>query len=386
MYEWYSVPQRLGASVCGRVSSFRDVTQREELLSTVEARRAEAEAARTQYEAILERISDGFIALDRTWRFTYVNGSGARMLGRNAADLIGKHIWTEFPEGRGEKFHLAYEQAMEEQRPIQLREYYPPWHRWFESRIYPSPEGISIFFSDVTGQVEAQQELRSSNEQLRALAARLDAVREEERRVMAREIHDQIGQALTALKLDVGWIRSQLTGGAAAAVEERARQMDALVDQAIETAQRVSATLRPAILDDLGLAAAIRWQARDFQQRSGVVCDLDLPSDGVAVAPAIALTLFRILQEALTNVARHAQAHNVNIGLTLDAESAVLTVADDGRGVTADELERPTSLGIVGIRERALAVGGEVTIHGIGGARDDADGARADHGAPAQPA
>jgi signal transduction histidine kinase len=248
-----------------------------------------------------------------------------------------------------------------------MREYYPPWHRWFENRIYPSPEGLSIFFTDVTEQVEAQQELRASNEQLRALAARLDAVREEERRVMAREIHDQIGQALTAIKLDVGWIRSQLNGGAAGALEERARQIDALVDQAIGTAQRVSATLRPAILDDLGLAAAIRWQARDFEQRSAVACALDLPPDGVPAAPAIALTLFRILQEALTNVARHAQAHNVNIGLTLDADSAVLTVADDGRGVTADELERPTSLGIVGIRERALAVGGEVTIQGSAG-------------------
>ena len=160
-----------------------------------------------------------------------------------------------------------------------MRELYAPWNRWFDNRVYPSPEGISVFFADVTEEVEAQQELRATNEQLRALAARMDAIREEERRVIAREIHDQIGQALTALKLDVGWLRGHLTdaGAAAAVVEERAQAMDTLVDQTLETARRLSSMLRPAILDDIGLAAAIAWQARDFQQRTGVACDLDLP-------------------------------------------------------------------------------------------------------------
>ena len=367
VYERISMPQRLGDSVCGRVCSFRDVTQREQLLATVEARRAEAQAARERYESILERISDGFVALDRTWRYSYVNTGGGRMLGRDAADLIGKHIWTEFPEGRGQKFHLAYEQAMAEQRPVQIREFYPPWSRWFENRIYPSAEGLSIFFTDVSKEVEVQQELRASNERLRALAARLDAIREEERRVIAREIHDQVGQALTALKLDVGWLRSRAAGPDAAAIDERARAAEALVDQTIETAQRLSAMLRPAILDDIGLAAAIAWQARDFQQRTGVTCDLNLPDTGPTLAPAIALALFRIVQEALTNVARHARAAHVHIGLTVGAEGVVLMVADDGRGVTAEELERSTSIGIIGIRERALAVDGDVNITGLAG-------------------
>jgi PAS domain S-box-containing protein len=367
VYERHSTPQRLATgTICGRVCSFRDVTQRERLLESVEARRIEAEAARQQYETILERISDGFAALDRSWRFTYVNSAGARMLGRNASDLIGKHIWTEFPDHRRETFQAAYERSLAEQRPIQMRELYAPWSRWFDNRVYPSPEGISIFFADVTKEVEAQQELRATNEQLRALAARMDAIREEERRVIAREIHDQIGQALTALKLDVGWLRGHLTdaGAAAAVVEERAQAMDTLVDQTLETARRLSSMLRPAILDDIGLAAAIAWQARDFQQRTGVACDLDLPPDGPAVAPATGLSLFRIVQEALTNVTRHAQATRVHIELTVDPQHAVLTVADDGRGVTAEELERPTSLGIIGIRERALAVGGDVMFSG----------------------
>jgi PAS domain S-box-containing protein len=217
-------------------------------------------------------------------------------------------------------------------------------------------------FRDVTTQVEAQQELRASNEQLRALAMRLDAVREEERRVIAREIHDQIGQALTALKLDVDWLRHNLSGGAA--MDERARATDLLIDQTIDTARRLATMLRPAILDDVGLAAAIAWQARDFQQRTGVACTLDVPDGGPVLAPAIALSLFRIVQEALTNVARHARAKELRIGLRLEDGGAVLTVADDGRGVTAEELERPTSLGIIGIRERALAIGGGVSFSG----------------------
>jgi PAS domain S-box-containing protein len=363
VYERHSTPQRLSTgTICGRVCSFRDVTQRERLLESIEARRVEAEAARRQYATILERIADGFVALDRSWRFTYVNGAGGQMLGRNAGDLIGKHIWTEFPDRRREKFQAAYERSLEEQRPIQMRELYPPWNRWFDVRIYPSPEGVSIFFADVTREVEAQQELRATNEQLRALAVRMDAIREEERRVIAREIHDQIGQALTALKLDVGWLRSHLAdaGPAAAVVDERAQAMDTLVDQTLDTARRVSSMLRPAILDDIGLAAAITWQARDFQQRTGIACDLDLPADGPVVGASTGLSLFRIVQEALTNVTRHAQASRVRIELTVDPENAVLTVADDGRGVSAEELERPTSLGIIGIRERALAVGGDV--------------------------
>ena len=182
--------------------------------------------------------------------------------------------------------------------------------------------------------------------------------------MIAREIHDQIGQALTSLKLDVGWLRNQLPRDVARGVDERARGMDALIDQTIETARRVSAMLRPAILDDLGLAAAIRWQTPRL--RAAHRRPLRARSAGGRPASRRDRAQHVSHRPGSPDERRPARpgpqrAHRPHASIP---ESAVLTLADDGRGVTAEELERPTSLGIVGIRERALAVGGEVTITG----------------------
>jgi PAS domain S-box-containing protein len=338
------------------VGSCWDITDRWEAMRR-------AEAARETLERVLERVSDGVVALDRQWRYTYVNTCGGRLIGRDAATLAGKHIWTEFPEGRGQKFHLAYEQAMAEQRPIQLREYYPPWDRWFENRVYPSPDGLSIFFTDVTEQQRAQDERRASAAELRALAARLADIREEERRDIARELHDQVGQALTALTFDVAWLRGHLGAAKPEALARLAGMHEAL-HATLETTRRISASLRPPLLDELGLPAAVEAHARELEERTGIRCEVRVPGDGAALAPATALTLFRILQEALTNVARHAGARRVTIALELRGDTAVLTVADDGRGIDAGAAARATSLGLVGMRERALAIGGTVAISG----------------------
>ncbi|HEY4393391.1 MAG TPA: PAS domain-containing sensor histidine kinase, partial [Polyangia bacterium] len=212
----------------------------------------------------------------------------------------------------------------------------------------------------------ARADAETSAAELRALARRLSEIREEERRTIARELHDQVGQALTALKLDLAGVRSQMAAGAGDGVA-RLATMDALLDETLETTRRISAMLRPAILDDLGLVAAIRWQAAEFTQRTGVPCETRVPEGEAALPPAVALALFRILQEALTNVARHAEAHQVVVELLREQEAAALVISDDGRGLAAAEAGGSQSLGLMGMRERAAALGGEIEISGAPG-------------------
>lgn len=214
---------------------------------------------------------------------------------------------------------------------------------------------------DVTERMQAEEALRRSREQLRALAAHLESVREEERTRIARQVHDELGQMLTGLKLDLSWVASRLPRDRAPLVE-KVQAMGQLIDATIRSVQQISAELRPGILDHLGLVAAIEWQAKEFQTRTGIRCHVSVGPAEYEPDPEISTALFRILQEALTNVIRHAKATAVTISLALDQDRLILTIADNGRGITEQELTGNHALGLLGMRERALLFGGEVTI------------------------
>jgi signal transduction histidine kinase len=211
-----------------------------------------------------------------------------------------------------------------------------------------------------------ESEMLESERNLKALSDRLLFVQEEERTRIAREIHDDLGQALTALKMDVIGLMERTTDTAPAGDAIRERVL-ATLDATVKSVQRISSELRPSILDDLGLAAAIESEARSFEERTGIECEVSLPEEAGRVSSVVATAVYRIIQEALTNVARHSNASRVELRVRFRDADVLVEVRDDGRGITSQEVGSARSLGLIGIRERAELVGGTARFEGIAG-------------------
>jgi signal transduction histidine kinase len=208
------------------------------------------------------------------------------------------------------------------------------------------------------------ERLRESEEKLRRLAAHLISVREEERAHIAREIHDELGQVLTGLKMEVGWLAKRLNE---AALVEKTDSMAKLIDSTVQTVRKIATGLRPEMLDDMGLVAAVGWQVKEFQKRTGIRCRAKLPPETAKIDIDLSTTMFRIFQEILTNVARHSRATRVDIDLAIDPERVSLEVMDNGVGIAEADRHGRKSLGLLGMHERALLFGGEVRITGTAG-------------------
>jgi PAS domain S-box-containing protein len=608
-------------NISGYVARHRNISERkmEEKLTTLNAGLEEqVKEKAAQLTTIFERITNAFVALDSKECYTYMNKRAGELLNRDPATMIGKHIWTEFPEGIGQPFYHAYREAMSKQHHIHLEEYYPPYNRWFENDIYPSPEGLSIFFRDITankqieedarlsnqrlllhltnsplasiewntdsvitswsGQAEAifewtkeeavgktieelnlvfaedvdkvalvilalvsgsttrlkftnrnntktgriiycewynsvlkddrgavvsglslvqdvtekqraeealtfneqqlnliynsssdilyllsveqnekfkfisindafkkatgltseqiidkyveevvpypssqlvlekykyaieikdtvqweevtsyptgiktglvsitpvfnnndvcislvgsvhditenkraEVELLEKNEQLRNLSAHLQDIREEERANIAREIHDELGERLTGIRLDISWIENQLL--LAKPVKDKFRTLTQLVDDTIKTVRKISTELRPSILDDFGLVDALEWQAAEFEKRTGISCKVSSFINEHLSNKKIEITLFRVFQESLTNVVRHAKARHVVAELLKQKNTINFIIKDDGVGMDMDKVKGEQTLGLVGMKERVLMVNGTFNV------------------------
>lgn len=221
--------------------------------------------------------------------------------------------------------------------------------------------------TEIAERERAEEQLRNSLDQLRALAARLQSVREEERTSISREIHDELGQACTAIKMDLSLIGRKL---AKKQTQLRTKVYCAiqLVDGTIAALRRIASQLRPRTLDDLGLAAALESQAQDFESRTGIPCNLILPQKALTLDPDRSTAIFRIFQESLTNVARHSHATRVEARLQVENDRVLFLVCDNGRGFDPEEAKARKSLGLVGMQERALLLNGDIKIEGVAGA------------------
>src|SRR5258706_2574170 len=222
----------------------------------------------------------------------------------------------------------------------------------------------SMLSAELAERALSEQRLRASEENLRALAAHLQSVREEERIHIAREIHDELGQALTGLKFDLNAFARQFEKDSPAVRAEKHQGLGVAIDPIINSVRRIPPGLRPEVLDEIGLAAAFEWQAREFQRRTGIRCLVAIDAEFVDPDKERSTALFRIFQELLTNVARHANATRVNVTLTDGSAALALSVEDNGRGIRDNEIESPLSLGFLGLRERVLAFGGMIAVKG----------------------
>ncbi len=432
---------------------------------------------------ILERLTDGFISIDKDYEITYINSVAAKIFGRSREELLGKNLTKAFDQEEN-SIRKAYKKSFETQTRIEVEEYYKFLNKWFYGVMYPSPEGVSIFFRDVTQRKESEkkliesekqykhlfennplpmfvlnlttieirdvnktavslygysydefigkkmselfddseierfeecckssegkmenagkwihktkdkktiivelltydikygdepnllvisndvtdkiryeEELKTSRDQLRQLSVHAEKVREEERAHIAREIHDELGQQLTGLKMDLSWVAKKMDSNVTG-TKEKITEMVSLVDETVKSIRKIASELRPGMLDDLGLNAAIDWQIHEFQKRSGIECTYHTNLKDQKFEKNISIGIFRILQEALTNVARHSKATRVNCDLITENETLQLTVADNGSGmITKNNSEK--TLGLLGMKERALMMNGELTI------------------------
>lgn len=348
--------------IIGTTGIARDTTKRH----IAESALRESES---KYRLLIENIKEGIWVVDREMNTTFVNKRMGTLLGWTVEEMMGKNL-MEFLDNQGRelcaKLFERRRQGITEQHDFEfIRKDGQRVYTLLETTPMTDEEGnfagAIAGLTDITARKIAEKNLRQSQEELRLLSSHLQKVREEERTSMAREIHDELGQVLTSLKLDLAWLLGRIEDRDKELLS-RTADMQIDINSAIDTVHTIITRLRPVILDDFGLMEALIWLAGDFQSHSGIPCEFSLPEEEIVISNECSTALFRICQESLTNVARHSDATEVKVTLRESDTNVVLTIKDNGKGLAEISSSRLSSLGLLGMRERAFALGGRVTF------------------------
>ena len=239
--------------------------------------------------------------------------------------------------------------------------------KWLSTAAYsPKKEHVIVVLDDITERKLAEETLKQSYEEIRRLTEHLQKIREEERTHIAREIHDELGQQLTVLKMDLSWLNKKLNGSDEA-IKQKIRNLLDLLDVTVNSVRRISSELRPSLLDNLGLVAAMEWHLKEFEKSSGIKIIFNEPKEESEMPDSIKNGLFRIFQESLTNVARHSKAKKVKVELLQKKDQLILSIEDDGKGFDKQKAAGKKTLGILGMKERAMMMGGSYEINSVPG-------------------
>lgn len=349
------------------------------LWTDVTAQRQVSGVLRRQAD-IINQIQETVITIDLNGYVKSWNKGAEKLLGYQTEEALGKHISFVYPVEDSEFLEREVIGPVKAKgtHQVEVRRRTKSGEVRFAQLSLTllrddtnAPIGIIGYSMDITDRKRAQEALINSRNQLEALAVRLESVREEERTRIALEVHDVLGQALTALKLDVSWVCKRITESIEpvqlTTVLARLASALELLDSTIQSVREIATTLRPGVLDQLGLEAAVEWQAQEFHNRTGISCETTIWPHNIALGPDQSTALFRILQEILTNVARHAKATNVHIRLEQSGEYVSLQVRDNGRGITDVEQSGPKAFGLMGMRLRVQQQGGAFDIQGVSG-------------------
>jgi PAS domain S-box-containing protein len=389
----YLVKPFSGRELLARVDAHVEMARvRREAARRESELRAEVRVAQEQAVAILESITDGFISLDRNWRFTHVNAEAERINGIRREDQIGKNQWELFPATRGTLLEREWRRAVAEQVPVQFEFYYEPWGAWFHTKAYPSKDGgLSVFYHDITARKRSEESLQEIRDELERrvrertrelsranarlgrqiakrkqvelartqLLHRLVHAQEKEHCRIARELHDDLTQRLAVLAIDAGML--ERLPGCPPDIGDKARGMREELVTLSEVVHSLSRQLHPSILDDLGLVDALRSECLSLGQRDGITVKYsarDVPPD---LPRDVALCVYRVAQEALRNVARHARSPRASVRLVGNGRELALCVRDQGVGFNLAAGGK-VGLGLNSMRERARLIQARLTV------------------------